>query len=323
MPVVDDYLRLLFVEYEPTWEWRFIKEVFHRDKLVGLDGFRTYLASSDPRVRESNPLFLPTPTPKRSEFFTRDVIFLGDMPSSAITSRYAELVKEFVGTFGGGLVIISGPRFGPQALVGTPLEEMLPVILDPTSGVSAEQPFSLVRTNYASQYEFMNLGSTTNDDNRGWSGLNKMPWYQRVAQVHPAATVLAQHPTDLCRDGKTPQPLIAVRRYGAGEVVYLGFNETWRLRRLYGEQYYRQFWSQLIYRLGMSHALGGEKRFVVRTDRPSYRTGEEAFITVEAYDLNFDPLRPEAIEGRGITLELIRAGTEGNADPTGHRRADS
>src|SRR5262249_3502941 len=25
----DDFLRLMYVEYEPTWEWRFIKEVFH------------------------------------------------------------------------------------------------------------------------------------------------------------------------------------------------------------------------------------------------------------------------------------------------------
>ena len=36
--VLDDFLRLLYVEYEPTWEWRFIKEVFHRDKLVGMQG---------------------------------------------------------------------------------------------------------------------------------------------------------------------------------------------------------------------------------------------------------------------------------------------
>ncbi len=62
----DDFLRLTFVEYEPTWEWRFIKEVFHRDKLVGMRGFRTYLRSADPKVRETNELFLPTLTPKRS-----------------------------------------------------------------------------------------------------------------------------------------------------------------------------------------------------------------------------------------------------------------
>ena len=34
--VIDDFLRLMYVEYEPTWEWRFIKEVFHRDPLVGM-----------------------------------------------------------------------------------------------------------------------------------------------------------------------------------------------------------------------------------------------------------------------------------------------
>ena len=72
----DDFLRLMFVEFEPTWEWRFIKEVFHRDKLVGMQGFRTFLGSSDPRVRENNVLFLSTLTPKRSEFFANDVIFL-------------------------------------------------------------------------------------------------------------------------------------------------------------------------------------------------------------------------------------------------------
>jgi hypothetical protein len=52
--IIDDYLRLMYVDYEPSWEWRFVKEVFHRDKLIGMDGFRTYLASSDPQVRESN-----------------------------------------------------------------------------------------------------------------------------------------------------------------------------------------------------------------------------------------------------------------------------
>ena len=75
--VTDKFLRLLFVDYEPTWEWRFIKEVFHRDKLVGMEGFRTFLRSSDPRVRQTNPMFLPTLSPPRNEFFEYDVIFLG------------------------------------------------------------------------------------------------------------------------------------------------------------------------------------------------------------------------------------------------------
>ena len=131
LTVLEDFLRLMFVEYEPTWEWRFIKEVFHRDKLVGMQGFRTYLRSSDLRVRQTNELFLPTMSPARSEFFANDVIFLGDMPASVLNAspRFCQMVEEFVRDFRGGLVVIAGPRFGPGQLADTPLAKLLPVVV--------------------------------------------------------------------------------------------------------------------------------------------------------------------------------------------------
>ncbi len=302
--IIDDYLRLMYVDYEPSWEWRFVKEVFHRDKLVGMDGFRTYLASSDPQVRETNVLFLPTLTPKRSEFFANDVIFLGDMPRSALTDRFCEMTREFVSRFGGGLVVIGGPRFGPSQIRDTAIEDMLPVILDPDARLRDERPFRLKLTAHAERYPFMQLGANDVENSRAWNNLRLLPWYQPVAQVHDQAFVLAEHPTDTCSDGKTPQPLIAIRQFGAGEVAYLGFNEMWRLRRLYGERYYREFWSQLIYRLGMSHALGAEKRFVVRTDRQEYRVEDRVALTVEAYDENFEPLVQDDLPGGTLNAEL-------------------
>ena len=63
--VRDESLKLLFVEYEPTWEWRFVKEVFHRDPLIGWEGFRTFLRSADFKVRQTNDLFLETLTAER------------------------------------------------------------------------------------------------------------------------------------------------------------------------------------------------------------------------------------------------------------------
>ncbi|MCG8584679.1 MAG: hypothetical protein MI757_08210, partial [Pirellulales bacterium] len=128
--VGDNFVRLMYVAYEPTWEWRFIKEVFHRDPRVGTKGFRTYLRSSDPHVRRTNELFLPTLTPPRRDFFANDIIFLGDMPREALSERFCERTHEFVTQFGGGLVVLAGPRFGPAQLAGTPLEDILPVDLD-------------------------------------------------------------------------------------------------------------------------------------------------------------------------------------------------
>ncbi|MEQ8790653.1 MAG: hypothetical protein RIC55_30425 [Pirellulaceae bacterium] len=314
--IIDNYLRLMYVASEPTWEWRFVKEVFHRDRLVGMDGFRTYLASSDARVRESNVLFMPILTPPRSQFFANDVIFLGDMPGGDLNDRFCTMLKEYVGKFGGGLVVIAGPRFGPQELAQTPLADMLPVVIDPRARMYGERPeereFKLQRTAQASRYPFMQLGADDVENAKAWDNLDDIPWFQPVAQVHQQAVVLAEHPTRTCADGKTKQPLIAIRQYGAGEVVYLGFNEMWRLRRLYGERYYRAFWSQLIYRLGMSHALGQEKRFVVRTDRQDYRAEETVTLTVEAYDENFDPLTAEKLAGGQLSATILVPGDDGS-----------
>lgn len=302
----DDFLRLMDVEYEPTWEWRFIKEVFHRDPLVGMRGFRTFLRSADTQVRRTNELFLPTPAPARSEFFTNDVIFLGDMPASAINPRFCDMTKEFVETFGGGLVVIAGNRFGPGQLAGTPLGDMLPVVLDGGERPVEEKPFEMQLAADAGLVDFMQLGDADAENRKAWANLGPLPWYQPVARPHPQATVLAVHPTDTCVDGKTRQPIIAIRRYGRGEVVYVGTNETWRLRRQYGERYYRQFWGQMIHRLGLSHALGSQKRFVVRTDAPSYQSDDTVLVTVEAYDANFEPLTDENLPGRSLAASLFR-----------------
>ena len=290
--VRDDFLHLTFVDYEPNWEWRFIKEVFHRDRLVGLRGFRTFLRSADPKVRQTNELFLSSLTPPRGEFFINDVIFLGDMPATSLSTRYCEMVREFVDKFGGGLVIVSGPHFGPGELAATPLADLLPVRVIPGGKLSdaGEHTFTPRLTEAAAEFDFMQLDADPNANRNLWSRLGPLEWYQPVAGVHDQARVLLEHPTAKCADGRTPQPLLAIRRYGKGEVVYLAMNETWRLRREFGETYYRKFWGQMIHRLGLSHALGNQKRFVVKTDRRQYQTGERVTALVEAYDRNYDPL---------------------------------
>jgi hypothetical protein len=276
-------------------------------------GFRTFLRSADPKVRSANSLFMPALTPARSEFFANDVIFLGDMPSSALSTRFCEMTKEFVEKFGGGLVIIAGSRFGPGQLAATPLADMLPVVLESESRPQDRKEFPLQLTADARLLDFVQLGENEQENQKAWKNLGLLPWYQPVARPHPQATVLAEHPYDVCSDGKTHQPLIAIRRYGRGEVVYLGFNETWRLRARYGERYYRQFWGQMIHRLGLSHALGSQKRFVVRTDRQQYQADETVVVTAEAYDANFEPLSEEKLPERGLTALLYQPESSGEA----------
>ena len=213
---------------------------------------------------------------------------------------------------------MAGPRFGPGQLAGTSIADMLPVVVDPDEPIRDDREFELQLSPFASQYDFMRLGDTDTENAKAWKNLGQLPWYQPVRRVETSATtVLAEHPNAVCSDGRTPQPLIAIRRYGRGEVVYIGQNEMWRLRRKYGEAYYRQFWGQLIHRLGLSHALGSHKRFVVRTDRQRYQPDETAIVTVEAYDENFEPLTGNVLDERHLSGELwLPERTDGSLEST-------
>jgi hypothetical protein len=228
------------------------------------------------------------------------------------------MAKEFVGELGGGLVVISGPRFGPQQLADTPLAELLPVTLDRSSKADDRQPFHLKLTPMAGEYKFMQLGTSSDPQQmqKAWDSLGNLPWYQPVLRKHPQATALAEHPTATCVDGKEKQPLIAIRPYGRGEVVFLGFNETWRLRRLHGEKYFRQFWGQMMERLALNHALGNEKRFVVRTDRRHCQVDEPITVTVEARNAEFEPLSEDDLAGQTLQGELLLPPREGQAPDT-------
>jgi len=298
----DESLKLLFVEYEPTWEWRFIKEVYHRHPMIGREGFRTYLDSADFTVRRGSELFLETLVRSREEFFSYDVIFLSDVPTRTLSPHFQDMLQEYVSRFGGGLVVLAGPRFGPTALIGTKIADMLPVVTGPGIRRRNDQ-FTLRFTAQAGQYDFMSLGNSAHENHQAWAILGKLQWYQPSLRPHPLATVLAVHPRDRCVDGKTPQPLIAVRRFGKGEVVYFAFNETWRLRKFYGEKYYSQLWGQLIYRMGLSRALGSQKRFRVETDRHVYQAGQKVHISVEAYDKSYKPLEAGSLKARMLAQQ--------------------
>jgi hypothetical protein len=61
----------------------------------------------------------------------------------------------------------------------------------------------------------------------------------------------------------------------------------------------------------MSHALGAEKRFVVRTDRQQFRAEETVTLSVEAYDENFEPLSDADLPEGHLKAELIIPGNGG------------
>ena len=63
----------------------------------------------------------------------------------ALSDRFCELTEEFVGEFGGGLVVIAGPRFGPGELAGTPIADNQNSVTAGSRGPVLLQDYQLIK----------------------------------------------------------------------------------------------------------------------------------------------------------------------------------
>ena len=57
-------------------------------------------------------------------------------------------------------------------------------------------------------------------------------------------------------------PLLATHYYGKGQVLFVGFEESWRWRYNAADKYFARFWGQIIYQMALPHLLGNESKKV-------------------------------------------------------------
>jgi hypothetical protein len=101
-------------------------------------------------------------------------------------------------------------------------------------------------------------------------------------------------PATATRFGK--MPIVAIQRYGLGQVLYIGTDNTWRWRRNTTETLHAQFWGQLIQKLGVQRALGGSRRTQITTDRQTYTVGDRVSLFARLYQSDFTPVRAQQVE---------------------------
>jgi len=84
--------------------------------------------------------------------------------------------------------------------------------------------------------------------------------------------------------GKEKVPVIVLRQYGAGKILYLGTDETWRWRYGVADQYQEPFWHQLANAIMEPPYAVRDKFIALDTGSVNYRAGESAEIRVRLRD---------------------------------------
>lgn len=287
--VVEDKIKVLYIEGVPRWEYRYLRAILKRDRRLDV----TFLMTQGDRelARASADHIAEYPTDPETAF-AYDLVILGDVRRGVFEDEQLEKMEELVRKRGGALLMIAGKDHAPAEYVGTPLENVLPVRLDEGGGEPISRHIHPVLTAAGKQSMVMMLETSDRRNDAIWSNVKPLGWMPRVAGVRRGAAVLAELSDPVY--GLESYPLIAWQRYGSGKSMFVASDHLWRLRYKIGDEYHTRFWVQAIQFLGLSRLLGENQQIRIETDRTVYPVGAPVRITVNALDEKYDPVAAPA-----------------------------
>ncbi len=264
----DQRLAVLLISGEPTWGYRYLARLLERDRAVDV---ACWLQSADTNaVRDGDVVLDHLPT--AAELTRYDCIVLLDPSAEGLDQGWLTAAGELASRQGGGLLYGAGPQHTP-ALMRQPqaaaLKAALPVMFDPPSaeltlnalGAHQSSAWPVQIPAQASGHPLLSLLAEQSENTRLWASMPGVYWHYPAARPKPAASVLLRHGNPAMSGPDGAHILFAVQYTGSGRTAYLGFDSTWRWRRV-GEEVYSRFWIRLVRHLAEGRLAGARNGFV-------------------------------------------------------------
>lgn len=292
--LVDRMIKVLVVENIPRWEFKFLQRALLRDRRVEP---QFVILQADPQTLAAGSPFLPSFPSSRKDLFGFDLLILGDIPATALAGERIQWIRDFVSE-GHGLIQMAGPLNAPSSYPRE-LAEVMPVEYNSTRSVPRAdvrpQPYEPQLTRTGEQQEILQLADTREENLKIWRELPSMYWYFPATRLKPGAIALLNHPTQ--KASEDPLPILAQQFFGKGQVLFVGFDESWRWRYNTQEQIFSRFWGQIIYQLGLPHTIG-TRNTQLALDRPEVVLGRPGMVYARLYDENFKPIVRKSVTAR-------------------------
>ena len=297
--VNDEKIRVLFVDDRPRWEYRYVKNGLKRvDPSIVM---QAVMFDASPRFEQEHSKDLPAlkDVPRtEKELFQYHVVLLGDVPPERIAAteegrrRWLELLVKFA-EFGGGVGFLFGDAAMPERYRNTPLEDLLPVVLEDRVSLSQNRPrrdleFRPILENPLQPHDILLLQRDPAFNRKLWEdGLPGFYVYHPVQRAKPGATVLLRHPTDQNAYGK--RPIAVVGPYPRGTTFWLGTDETWRWRDPYAETYMDAFWRNVVRYLAQGRLQRRTDLLELTVDKNQLETGDKVRVQLRVQDSELQP----------------------------------
>ncbi|MEW4567029.1 hypothetical protein AB1L88_04100 [Tautonia sp. JC769] len=287
--VSDEPARVLLVDAEARWEFRYLRAALDRDRRVELS---PVLLAPPPPSGASAPTFADALPPAPAEgsddpdpLTDFDVILLGDLPPALASEDLWNRLHAYVSDHGGTLILTSGPRSWPSSWQGDDLARALLPVLDPTllpidpaavdPGRATLPPgIPVVPADEAAAqpgaWPMLQFAADPPANRAAWEGLAPLPWVL-AGQPKPGATPLLV--PNQPEANPSTRAVAAAHPYGLGKVVWIGTDGTWRWRLRVGDAYHHRFWGQLIRWAAEASPPSGNRLVRFGPDRPAVPSG--------------------------------------------------
>jgi uncharacterized membrane protein len=219
--------KILYFEGEPRFEVKFMRRAVHDDDNLQLVVLQRTAESKFLRLDVDGAEELAAGFPRtREELYRYRALVLGSVEASFFTHDQLQMIADFVSERGGGLLMLGGrSAFAEGGWAGTPVEEVLPVVLiDAPPDPSFLAEVRVTPTPAGAAHAAVQLGETNEETQAKWETLPPVTVVNAVTEVRPGATTL------LAGAGEGlpgPQVVLAHQRYGRGKALAFTAQDSW------------------------------------------------------------------------------------------------
>jgi uncharacterized membrane protein len=243
--VTDAKRRILYVEGEPRWEYKFIRRAEDGDPTVQVVSMLRTSENKIYRQGLSNPEELAQGFPVRAEdLFGYSGIIIGSVAADYFTPLQQELLREYVERRGGGILFLGGSSSLSDGGWGaSTLNELLPTFLPGGSHNFRRNPATVELTAAGIDSPITRLLDDREKNAARWKKLTYLADYEDPGAPKPGATELVD-----MHAGHRELPLLITENYGHGRTAILATGGTWRwqMSEALGDPSHDLFWQQLV-----------------------------------------------------------------------------
>jgi hypothetical protein len=289
--VRNDHPKILYIEGEPRWEYKYLRRAIEDDKNLvlvsmlresqnkwivqgGVDDNDKKL-SLDPKDGGGFPK-------KKEDLYQYKGLIFGSIEAPYFTQDQQDMVVDFVNNRGGGFLMLGGKNsFSGGHYQTSSIADILPVEL-PSDKLNVFQIVKMMLTDAGKSNTLTKLSPEAEANAKTWADLPALGDFNKTLDAKAGAVVLAKGQAE----GGVSPTLMAYQRYGRGRSMAFmsGTSWHWQMELDHKDQTHEMFWKQVLRWMVNSTP----DPVMITSDKDTYLPGETVNLSADVADKSFN-----------------------------------